>query len=88
MVGQQGFDGLGGLGGGQVLEEVVEIGPGLQGIGLGGFDEAVQQGAGLCAPSTSMGSGLLYFSQVSSTIEQGVSSYQKRFQATPQKGAS
>ncbi len=51
-MGQQGLDGLGGLGDGQLLEEVIEIGPGLQAIGLGGFDEAVQQGAGLCPSGT------------------------------------
>jgi hypothetical protein len=37
---------------GQVLEEVVEVGPGLEVVGLGGLDQAVEQCAGVGAIGT------------------------------------
>ena len=52
MVRQQRRDRLGGLGTGQVHEEVVEVGPRLQAVGLGGLDQAVKQRAGFGALRT------------------------------------
>ena len=42
---QQRADGLRGLGRREVLEEVVEVRQGPQAVGLGGFDEGVEDGA-------------------------------------------
>ena len=50
IVRQQCRERLRGLGAGQVLEEMVEIGPGLQAVGLRVFDQAVEQCTGLRAP--------------------------------------
>lgn len=44
---QQRGDGLRGLGRRQVLEEVVEVHPGFQAVGLGRFHQAVEGGADL-----------------------------------------
>jgi hypothetical protein len=46
---EQRGDGVGGLGGGQVLEEVAEVGVGFEAVGLDALNEAIEQRAGLGA---------------------------------------
>lgn len=46
-MGQQCGDGLRGLGHGQMREEVIEVGPGLQAVGLDRFHQAIEGGTDL-----------------------------------------
>ena len=53
VLGEQGFEILEGVGQGVALKEGLEVAVGLKAIGLGGFDEAVEESAG---PGPCMGS--------------------------------